>query len=212
MPGNNTPAVTPAEQNDDTVDSTSAATPESAVPTADGKTGDQGTPGDHSKAGEGDQTTPGAYADFTVPEGMDIDAELLGKATPLFEKYNISKEDAQSFVNLYAGQIQAGSQRQVDAFNQLMTDWQNQSTNDKEFGGDKFEESVKTARAAVEKFGTPELKQLLEEQGVGNHPEVIRFMYRVGKLTAEDNPAATKGTAPRGEKDRISILYPSESA
>ena len=36
-------------------------------------------------------------------------------------------------------------------------------------------------------FGTEPFKQLLSESGLGNHPEVIRFMYRAGKAISEDS-------------------------
>lgn len=159
--------------------------------------------------GEGDVTSPDTYADFVMPEGVEIDTELLAEAVPLFKELGLTQEQAQKLVDFQAKQVQAGSQRQVDTFNQLMTDWQTKAKNDKEFGGEKFEENVAIARAAVNKFGTPELKQLLEEHGVGNHPEVIRFMVKVGKLTAEDVPGGT--TTPTSKaQDRVSLLYPND--
>jgi hypothetical protein len=91
----------------------------------------------------------------------------------------------------------------------LRQDWREQSQNDSEFGGDKFEESIAVARTAIAKFGTPELKQLLDEHGVGNHPEVIRFMVKVGKLTAEDVPGTT-GAQVTPEQDRVKQLYPND--
>ncbi len=153
------------------------------------------------------QTTPDTYADFAMPEGVTVDSALLTEATPLFKELGLSQDQAQKLVDFQAKQVQAGSARQVDTFNQLMNDWQELSKNDKEFGGDKFEESVGVARAAIDKFGTPELKQLLEEHGVGNHPEVIRLLVKVGRLTSEDVPGSQ--TAPSSKaQDRVSLLYP----
>lgn len=155
------------------------------------------------------QTSPDAYADFVMPEGVELDSALLTEATPLFKELNLNQEQAQKLVDFQAKQAKASSESQVDTFNQLMNDWQEQSKNDKEFGGDKFEENVGIARSAIDKFGTPELKQLLEEHGVGNHPEVIRFMVKVGKLTAEDVPGGTT-VAPSKAQDRVSLLYPND--
>jgi hypothetical protein len=207
------PAVNPAQTTNSgtPADNTPpAVVPDTTTPVVG--TGETSTDVDAGKqAGDGDQTNPDAYADFSLPEGVELNADLLGKAKPLFEKYGITKEDAQTLVDLYAGDVQAGGQRQVDAFNQLMDDWRTQASTDKEFGGDKFNESVKIARSAVDKFGTPELKQLLEDHGVGNHPEVIRFMVRVGKLTREDVPGNHAAPASQAA-DRISILYPTDKS
>lgn len=158
---------------------------------------------------EGSQTPPDTYADFAMPEGVTIDAELLSEATPLFKELGLTQEQAQKLVDFQAKQVQAGSQKQVDAFNQQLDEWREQSENDKEFGGDKFDENVKVAQAAINKFGTPELKQLLNDYGVGNHPEVIRFMVRVGKLTAEDVPGGDNNPTTT-QDDVLTRMYPND--
>lgn len=175
-------------------------------------TGDTGSQGEGTQdagtdTGEGNQSAPDTYADFTLPEGMSLDADLLSEAAPIFKELNLTQEQAQKLVDLQVKQVQAGSDKQIDTFNQLMTDWQEQSKNDSEFGGDKFDASIKTARNAIDKFGSDGLKQLLDQHGVGNHPEMIRFMVRVGSLLAEDNPGGTTTPASKA-KDRVSTLYP----
>lgn len=196
---------------DDTVSADTVLTgKESDATPAEGAADDTGAAdADTGDTGEGSQTSPDTYADFVMPEGVEVDATMLTEATPLFKELGLTQDQAQKLVDFQAKQVQASSQSQVDTFNQLMKDWQDQAKNDKEFGGDKFEENVKVARSAIEKFGTPELKQLLEEHGVGNHPEVIRFMVKVGKLTAEDVPGGT--TTPTSKaQDRVSLLYPND--
>ena len=121
----------------------------------------------------------------------------------------MTQEQAQKLVDLEAERNQASYQAQVDAFNQLKEEWAEQSKNDKEYGGDKFDESIALAKNAVDKFGSPGLKQLLEEHGVGNHPEVIRFMVNVGKLTGEDVPGGST-TPVAKEQDRVNQLYPND--
>ncbi len=158
---------------------------------------------------EGSQTAPDTYADFSMPEGVTVDSALLSEATPLFKELGLTQDQAQKLVDFQAKQVQASSQSNVDAFNQLMNDWQEQARNDKEFGGDKFEENIGVARQAIDKFGTPGLKQLLEEHGVGNHPEVIRFMVNVGKMTMEDVPGGTTNPTSKAQ-DRVSLLYPND--
>lgn len=150
------------------------------------------------------------FEDFDLPEGITADDELLKQAKPLFKELGLNQEQAQKLVSMYADRISEVTQGQVESFNQLTQDWLNQAQSDKEFGGDKFDESIQDARAAINKFGTPELKQLMDETGVGNHPEVIRMMTKVGKLLREDNPG-TGGNPTSQPTDRVSILYPSDS-
>ena len=103
--------------------------------------------------------------------------------------------------------VKEGQQSQVDSFSQLIEGWQKDSENDKEFGGEKFEENVATAKLAIEKYGTPELKQLLEDHGVGSHPEMIRFMWNAGKPLKEDVPGGNSTVASE-KQSRIDIMYP----
>ena len=156
---------------------------------------------------EGSDTPPDAYADFAMPEGVTLDEALLTEATPIFKKLGLNQEQAQELIDFHAGHVQAGSQKQIDDFNQLKGDWLTQSRNDEEYGGDAFDENAKLAQSAVSKYGTPEFKQLLEDYGIGNHPEMIRFMVRAGATLKEDVPGAT-GVQTAEKKDRVSILYP----
>ena len=199
-------------ENTDNADTSTVLTGTDSDAATDTGAADDNTDGGDITGEETDlssQTPPDTYADFVMPEGVELDSALLTEATPLFKELGLNQDQAQKLVDFQAKQAQASSESQVDAFNQLMNDWQEQSKNDKEFGGDKFEENVGIARSAIDKFGTPELKQLLEEHGVGNHPEVIRFMVKVGKLTAEDVPGGTN-TPPSKAQDRVSLLYPND--
>lgn len=208
----NTTGVQTETDNADNADTTTVLTATNSDVTpgtgaADGNADGETATGEETDASG--QTPPDTYADFVMPEGVELDSALLTEAAPLFKELGLTQDQAQKLVNFQAKQSQASSESNVDTFNQLMNDWQTQSKNDKEFGGDKFEENVGVARSAIDKFGTPELKQLLEEHGVGNHPEVIRFMVKVGKLTAEDVPGGTTA-APSTAQDRVSLLYPND--
>ena len=208
--GASTTGVQTETDNTDNADTSTVLTATDSDVVPDGATDDNAD--GEAATGEADlssQTPPDTYADFVMPEGVELDSALLTEAAPLFKELGLTQDQAQKLVDFQAKQAQASSESNVDAFNQLMNDWQEQSKNDKEFGGDKFEENVGVARSAIDKFGTPELKQLLEEHGVGNHPEVIRFMVKVGKLTAEDVPGGTTA-APSKAQDRVSLLYPND--
>lgn len=179
--------------------SDAAAVADESGTAADADTGD--------KAGESGDAAPESYADFELPEGMELDATALDKALPMFKELGLTQEQAQKVVGLYADQIQAGRKAQDEAFSQLMDDWRTKSMSDKEFGGDKFEQNIAIANSALQKFGTPELMQLMKDHGVGNHPEMIRFMLKVGRLTQEDNPGSSVGPSSP-ERDRVDMLYP----
>lgn len=160
---------------------------------------------------EGSQSTPPEqYAEFELPEGMTADANLLEKATPVFQELGLSQEQAQKLVQLQAEHVQNTVQGQIDQHNQTVSDWLESAKVDKEFGGDKFDENVAIANAAIDKFGSPGLRELLDQYGVGNHPEIVRIMYRVGKLTIEDEPGGHSSAGASKNNSQLKRLYPND--
>lgn len=207
-----TPDTTPAETDstvltdntDSTVTDGDATEAEASAVTGDNADSDT----TEGEAGNGSQdTTSKGYADFTAPEGMELDGQAIAAATPLFQELGLTQEQAQKLVDFQSQQVKAASESQVEAFSQLKKDWGDQAKSDTEYGGDKFDENIGVARVALDKFGTPELSKLMDEFGVGNHPEMIRFMVRVGRTVKEDVPGGNTD-APSAKKDRVSLLYP----
>ena len=143
------------------------------------------------------------YDEFTLPEGVVLDDETLSSAAELFKEAGLTKEQAQKFVDLQV----AANQKAEDKNATIRQEWSDKSKSDKEYGGDKFNESIASANQALEKFGTPEFKDMLNETGVGDHPEMIRLLKRVGDLTKEDNPL-NPGKAPIKKLSRAEQLYP----
>ena len=59
--------------------------------------------------------------------------------------------------------------------------------------------NLEVAKSSLKAFGTDALKSLLQESGLGNHPEVIRFMYRAGKAISEDSYVGnSQGASAKG--------------
>ena len=160
------------------------------------------------KAGGEEQTSPETYSDFTMPEGLELDAAAVELATPLFKELNLSQEDAQKVVDIQAKLVQEGARKQADAFSQLKEGFRTDAEADSEFGGDKFDENMDIASRAVNAYGNEAFKKLVEGYGLENHPEVIRFMWKVGQTIQEDVPTDENRGAPNVAKDRISLLYP----
>ena len=205
-----------AESTSDTnVATPDTGTTDTGVEGADGGNTDGadagGDAGDAESSGQ--NGAPESYAEFTMPEGVEVDSEMLETASAMFKEDGLSQEQSQKYVDMMAAKVQSITNGQVEAFNQQVSEWAEQSKNDKEFGGDKFDQSVATARRAIDKFGTPELNKLLNDHGVGSHPEVIRFMKRVGDLTTEDNPggitsqAGNKSTSGHASEGAVDVLY-----
>lgn len=152
---------------------------------------DQGANKDADKEPEG---APEAYEDFTAPEGVELNAETLDSFKEFAKGKNLTQADAQSLVDMASGLVANAQQAQVDAFIETANGWREATLNDPEIGGAKLAEVLPLATRARDQFGNDGLKELLNSYKLGDHPEVVRFFYNVGKATSEDSfvPGGTK--------------------
>jgi hypothetical protein len=173
----------------------------------DGKSADgQQAGGDKT---EGEQAKPQGAPEkyeFKAPEGTTFDDAVLGAYSEVAKELNLSQEAAQKVLDKVAPVIQARQAEQIEA---MRTAWAQSAMADKEFGGDKLSENLATAKKALDTFGTPELRKLLNETGLGNNPEVIRAFYRAGKAISEDKFVGGKGAPPAA--DDVRSLYPNSN-
>lgn len=163
---------------------------------ADGQDGDKP---DDQKQGEAKTGAPEEYADFTIPEGVEMDANLTTDLKAVAKELGLSQEQAQRLADIGIKQAQGQAAKQTQVLTDAGERWATEARADKEFGGEKFEENLGLAKKAVDAFGTPELKTLLNETKLGNHPEVLRFMVRAGKAISQDRFEGGRA-APAGEK------------
>ena len=127
---------------------------------------------------------------------QELDPEVLTAFGDVAKELDLPQEAAQKVLDKVAPVIQA---KQAKVLEQVRTDWANESQSDEEFGGESLTENLDVAKQALDAFGTDSLKSLLQETGFGNHPEIIRFMYRAGKAISEDSYVGnSQGANPRG--------------
>jgi hypothetical protein len=182
-----------------------------AVSTEAGGT-QQTTEGTQTTAGTGDQgdkttaltdagKTGDEYAfDVKAPEGVELDQAGLDEFTKIVKDPSLKPgERAQKLVDLAAKR----EADRAEAFAKTVQGWADEVNADKELGNP---ENQAAARKIVETFGTPELKDLLNSTGIGNHPVLVRFVLNVSKAMSEDSIQRSRGDAPAA-KDAASILY-----
>lgn len=158
------------------------------------------------KEPEGDKKPEGAPEsyDFKAPDGASFDSAVVASFSEVAKELNLSQDAAQKILDKVAPVMQT---RQAEALEAARNEWASSARADKEFGGDKLAENLGVAKKALDTFGSPELRTLLNETGLGNHPELIRLMYRAGKAISEDRFVGSQqgGAAPR---DPAKVLFP----
>lgn len=164
---------------------------------------DEGTSEETQEGEEGEQTED-IYSELSFPEGAEVDEERLVATKQKFQKLGYTAEQAQGAVDMYS----EVHKEIYDQFDSIKSDWEKESRTDSEYGQDKFDASIGMAGKAIDTFGNEGLLNMLEETGVGNHPEMIRFMFKVGQALQEDSPNSGILGGQGTELSREEILYP----
>lgn len=137
-----------------------------------------------------------------IPEKYEIkfgekeaDPAVMEAFTPIAKELGLTNDQAQKLATFHNDQVQAlltqTTKLQSDAWTNVQKEWQTAARADKEYGhlagGKTFDENAGMIAKGLSTFGTPELNKALIDSGMGNHPEIARFMYRVGKAISEDS-------------------------
>ena len=163
----------------------------------------QPEPEPESEAVSEEAGAPESYDAFEMPEGYGVDEAILSEYQRWAKENNFTQEQAQEGINLVSRLKQA----ELERWGEQQAAWVNEAKGDKEFGGEKFDKNIAVAVKARETFGTPEFVEMLDISGLGNHPEMVRFLYRVGSQISEGRMVA--GSPSASPRTHESVLYPS---
>jgi hypothetical protein len=163
--------------------------------------GGEGTPSLETKTTEA--PAPGAEAEvvyeFNLPEGVQFAEGEVDTFKTVAKELKLPKEGAQRILDIATAREQA----RAEAFQTTVNGWAEATKADKELGKD---ENLAIAKKTVETFGTPELKEVLNSSGLGNHPEVVRMLLKIGRQISEDTIVG-KGNGANATRDTADILY-----
>jgi len=154
---------------------------------------------------------PETYAEFARPEGMEnieLNPAAVDALKPIAKELNLSQDRAQMlFARLLTDVYPKMEAQRLEAWGNLTRGWAETAKADKEIGGDKWDANVTVAQRALNTFGTPELKEALNQYGLGNHPEMIRLMVRMGNAMREDTIVLPGSQGGAVKKSTAEVLY-----
>ena len=148
---------------------------------------------------------------YNFKQEYGFSAEDNTKLTDVFKKAKLSQEQADILLNAYHGDVanlgqQFDNELQAAIVNQRNT-WANQVKADNELGGQNFANTKLNIGRVMQQFGTPELKNFLNESGLGYNPDFVRFMNKVGTLIGNDtNFINSQGAIPSEQERREEAL------
>jgi hypothetical protein len=168
--------------------------------------------GDEGEGGDGD-TVPEKY-EFKSPEGVEVDLskiEVFGEAA---KDLGLTQKQFQQLVEYDIKRSASAMQEMSTQFSERISHWADETKADKELGGEALNENLGLAKRAIETFGSPQLAKLIDAPsatnpdglGLGNHPEVIRLFYRVGRAISESD--LVTGDNKIEGRDSLERMYP----
>lgn len=180
-----TPAAAPAAAPTTAASTAPVAAAPAATTTANATAATVATTDTATTDKSGDAAPAGApeQYEFKATEGDVFNPNVIKAYSEVAKELNMTQEAAQKVIDKVGPVMR---QQQVDLLQTTHNGWVEAAKTDAEFGGAKFAENGAMAVSAINAFGSPTLKQLLNDTGLGDHPEFIRFAYRAAKAISPD--------------------------
>lgn len=145
-----------------------------------------------------------------LPEGMELNQEMTTKFNEIASNLDLSQKGASELMSLAIELTQQTQQNIAEAYKQNLetkkADYAKSLKVDKELGGAKLNDTLKTATLAYNKFASDEIKDILAQTGLDNHPGVVRIFHELGKQMENDN--IHSGNPVSEKKNHAQVMYP----
>jgi hypothetical protein len=172
------------------------------APAAAGGDGDAGAADGGSSEGQADAGDPagegGAGSDeggnapgLTVPEGMAITPEWQEKLTTYATARGLDHAAQQEIVDMGVQLHQQLLESITDAHNDRVASWEQEARQEH---GARFDAVVAAAQSAFARFGSPQLKELMVQYGIGNHPAMLNAFAQIASAVREPTDVPGGGT------------------
>jgi hypothetical protein len=139
---------------------------------------------------------------YTAPEGFELPEADVKAFDAIVKDSTLTRaQQAQKLIDLAAARETA----RAAEFQATVAGWVETVKADPELGKD---ENQAAARKVVQEYGSDEFRALLNSSGMGNHPEVVRFVLNISKRMGEDSVIRSRGDSPAPRaRDYASVLY-----
>lgn len=158
-------------------------------------------------AKEEEKVVPEKY-DIAPPEKTLLDSSDVERIAAYARERGLSNDQAQEVLEREHDAMATYHNKQIAAFLERTESWKQEVAGDKEIGGANLQKSLGLVQRLLAQHDPDgSFKRDLEATRYGNHPGLIKFLYRIAKETiAEDE--TVRAHAPSGSrKSTEDLLY-----
>jgi predicted alternative tryptophan synthase beta-subunit len=153
------------------------------------------------------------FATLKMPEGVELNSALVDAVTPILVKKGFTQEEANSLVETHAKALAEvmkadEAKRETDFKEWMKTNVTNYQNKLKSEWGASHDANLAVAQRGMARVFSAEAKALLDETGLGNHPEFVKAFHKIGLMVSEDTPPPNL-LPNAGLKAAADVLYPS---
>lgn len=186
------------------------AAPAPAVPDAAGASSGASAQAGAVTAGQSTDTAKSAGAPEKYEVTFDKDlmtAEEIAAEEASARAAGLSNDDLQTRIGSMEKARADYRGRQLAEHAARVEGWNAELKADKEFGGDKFDASLRGAQRVLAKFGDDQLRKDLEASGYGSHPGLFRALARISAAISDDVFEPAGDQASKAGKDSGPLWY-----
>ncbi len=121
-----------------------------------------------------------------LPQGMTVNEEFKDQAIAQFKAADLSGEQAQTMVDTYVGMLERMHTDQLQAMADQRTQWVKAVKEDPNIGGRRFEETSAQVRDLFGRYADDDVRTLMNETGLGDHPALVRLFAKIAADLGED--------------------------
>lgn len=153
---------------------------------------------------------PASY-EVKLPEGITREDPLVAAFLEGAAGAKLDGAAVQAVLDKTAPLVAEAMQAPYKAWNDLNTAWKDQFRADPELGGANFDNTLGVINGALDRFGTPELKEALRLTGAANNPHILRYLHALSLPYAEGRPVGASPGATSGDPGQraLASMYPS---
>lgn len=161
---------------------------------------------EEKKAPDGEKKAPEKYA-LKVPKESHLDKSAIERIEQYAKERGLSNDEAQWLLDREHQAVDGYVKRATELNQRISKEWAEQVKQDKEIGGEKYDQAVAYARNAMQRFASEELIKALQETGYGNHPELVRTFYRIGRAMSNDRFVTPREHGSTQKKSMEDLFY-----